>query len=486
MKKRQYKDNKIKRSQYESNLQKKKDSEREIRTDLKGVLVRIYPVGEQITFIKKAGGCRRLIYNVCNAFKLENKADKEEEYRFELEMDFEFRGKKATKKQKNKIVHDGVGISDFGEILTKMKKSGNYDFLYEINRNILSQSYMDLSQAWSNFYKNPWHFDVPTFKKKNNHCDSFRVPIRAIPGGQSSEGLKCIHGNRIDICTELKDIHFKCSRRDEKFLNKNQSKIKSITVSEHPDGNFYASVLICDDETWEEISANENIFSFDLGIKEYLIGKQSKLEKDENGFIKTKDDSESKYVHIENPKIRRNNEKKKIHAQRDLARSEKGSNRYEKKRKRLAKIQRKDRNRMIDFQHKLSTDIVNENQVICSEDLNVIGMQSNHNLAKAIQDVAWRRFMTMIEYKARKRGRIVERSDTFFPSSKTCNGCGYHYGGLKLSERSWICPHCGKLVMRDENAADNLESNGVKIHNEKVREKLLSEQNNFEETQPKG
>jgi putative transposase len=106
------------------------------------------------------------------------------------------------------------------------------------------------------------------------------------------------------------------------------------------------------------------------------------------------------------------------------------------------------------------------------ETLNVIGMQSNHNLAAALQDVGFGQFVRMIEYKALKRQRIVMKSDTFFPSSKTCSKCGAHYGGLKLSEREWICPVCGQKHKRDRNATIMLEKEGVNNYNSKIQEEL--------------
>jgi putative transposase len=106
------------------------------------------------------------------------------------------------------------------------------------------------------------------------------------------------------------------------------------------------------------------------------------------------------------------------------------------------------------------------------ETLNLVGLQSNHNLAAALQDVAFGQFVRMVEYRALKRERIIMKSDTFFPSSKTCSKCGVHYGGLKLSERDWVCPVCGHHHDRDRNAAMMLEKNGVELYNAKILEEL--------------
>jgi len=106
-----------------------------------------------------------------------------------------------------------------------------------------------------------------------------------------------------------------------------------------------------------------------------------------------------------------------------------------------------------DFLHKLSRKIVNENQVIAVENLNVKGMVRNHNLAKAISDCGWGMFCTMLKYKAEWEGKTYIEVDRFFPSSKTCNSCGYINQNLKLDMREWTCPSCNTKLDRDLNAS---------------------------------
>ena len=129
----------------------------------------------------------------------------------------------------------------------------------------------------------------------------------------------------------------------------------------------------------------------------------------------------------------------------------------------LAKLHEKIKNQRKDFQHKLSRKIVNENQVIISEDLNVKGMLKNHKLAKSIQDASFSSFCNMITYKANEQNRQYVKIGTFYPSSKLCHCCGFKYKGLKLDERFWICPICGEKLDRDENAAINILNEGLRI-----------------------
>ena len=109
--------------------------------------------------------------------------------------------------------------------------------------------------------------------------------------------------------------------------------------------------------------------------------------------------------------------------------------------------------------------IVNNYDVICIETLNIKGMQKNHNLAAALHDQALGTLIGMIEYKAAWYGRTVVRIGRFFPSSKMCNHCGGIYRELKLSERVWICPHCGAVILRDPNAACNILDEGIRVLN---------------------
>jgi len=113
-------------------------------------------------------------------------------------------------------------------------------------------------------------------------------------------------------------------------------------------------------------------------------------------------------------------------------------------------------NQRKDFLHKLSRQLVEENQLIAIEDLHVKGMMRNHNLAKSIQDAGWGEFVRQLTYKGEWYGCRVEKIDRFFPSSKRCFHCGYIKENLSLSEREWTCPECGCILDRDVNAAQNI------------------------------
>ena len=167
---------------------------------------------------------------------------------------------------------------------------------------------------------------------------------------------------------------------------------------------------------------------------------------------------------FDNPKWLSKHEQNLKLKQQKLSRRQKGANNRNQARLAVAKIHNKIARCREDFLHKLSRRIVNENQIICVENLNVKGMVKNHNLAKAISQVGWGMFCTMLKYKADNAGKVYQEVDRFFPSSKTCNVCLNQVKSLPLDIRYWDCNNCGtKHIDRDINAAKNIRDEGLRI-----------------------
>ena len=145
---------------------------------------------------------------------------------------------------------------------------------------------------------------------------------------------------------------------------------------------------------------------------------------------------------------------------RNLSRKQKGSSRYERARVRKAKLYARMKDTRKDFLHKLSTQIINENQVIVLEDLNVAGMIKNRKLSRAISDLGWRQFRTFLEGKAEKYGREFRVISRWEPTTQKCSCCGFRGGKLDLSVREWTCLNCGTVHDRDVNAAKNIKAAG--------------------------
>ena len=211
--------------------------------------------------------------------------------------------------------------------------------------------------------------------------------------------------------------------------------IKSATISKTPSNQYYISILV--DTENIQLPKNDNKIGIDLGIKEFAICS--------NGD------------RFDNPKNLRKFEKKLSKLQKDLSRKQKGSNNRYKARLKVAKLHQKIANQRKDFLQKLSTKIISENQVIVLEDLKIKNMLQNHKLAKAISEVSWAKFRTMLEYKASWYGRKVIIAPSNYASSQLCSKCGYKNSDVKnLELRKWTCPQCGKKHDRDINASINL------------------------------
>ena len=161
---------------------------------------------------------------------------------------------------------------------------------------------------------------------------------------------------------------------------------------------------------------------------------------------------------IANPKHYEKSQRKLRKLSRALSRKKKGSSNRTKAKIKRAKHHEKVANLRKDFLHKFTSRLVSENQAMGLETLNIKGMLKNRRLAKAIASVSWYETARQIEYKAIWYGREVVRVDRFFPSSKRVHCCQVKVDGLKLSQRSITCPHCGQVWDRDHHAAINLEN----------------------------
>ncbi|GHO76362.1 hypothetical protein KSD_41330 [Ktedonobacter sp. SOSP1-85] len=220
-----------------------------------------------------------------------------------------------------------------------------------------------------------------------------------------------------------------------------EARISRVTVSKDPAGRYFISLLV--DEWIEPLSLTEKVIGVDLGLKSLLITSDGEA--------------------IPNPKHLHRYEKKLAKAQRKHAKKKKGSKNRDKARRKVARLHAKIADTRRDYQHKVTTRLIRENQVICLEDLHVAGMLKNHCLAKAMSDVGWGEIRRQLEYKAAWYGRTVVIIDRWEATSKTCSACGHKLESLTLDVREWVCPDCGVCHDRDINAAYNILAAGLAV-----------------------
>ena len=306
----------------------------------------------------------------------------------------------------------GLNYFDNSTALTQLKKQPEFEWLNNINSQSLQMSLRNLDTAYNNFFNK--HAKFPNFKKKSNK-QSFGVPQHF-----------SIHDNMLDI-PKCKGIKIRLHRDIEGTM-------KSVTVSRTPSGKYFASIL-CELEIPEPVFTGNEI-GIDYGIKAFITTSDGEI--------------------IESPNYLRKSELKLKRLSRRLSRKQPSAKNRYKAQKLLARQHEKVSNQRQDFLHKLSKQLVSDNQAIYIESLAIRNMIQNHCLAKSISDSGWSTFVNMLKYKRQWFGCRIIEIDRWFPSSKRCHVCGYINDNLTLKDRSWLCPECNTNHDRDVNAAINI------------------------------
>ncbi len=329
---------------------------------------RIYPTPGQVIELAQLFGCSRVAWNNALAFCRDEYA--------------------AGRK------HPGFVVA-LSKRFTALKQTEAFLWLPEVAAVPLQQSLRDLDVAFRNF------FDSVSGKRKGPKARMPRFKKRSNAQSARFVGTAFDAGEKLRLAKVTGTVKVKWSRALP-------SAPSSVTVIKDAAGRYFASFVV--EREPELLPWNNKDIGVDLGITTFA----------------TLDDG----TKIDAPRPLKRYLKKLARLQRRLASCEKGSNRRQQAKLKVAKVHARIKDIRTDFLHQLSTKLIRENQSLSLENLNVSGMLRNHCLAKAISDLGWRQFRTMLEAKAEMYGRDVAVISRWEPTSQTCSCCG-HRGGRK-------------------------------------------------------
>ncbi|WP_254277608.1 transposase [Halomonas sp. 3H] len=364
---------------------------------LKATKIRIYPTTEQAAFLNRQFGAVRFCYNT--GLRI-------------ISHRYQRHGQSLSAKH------------DIKKLLPVAKTSRKYGWLKEADSMALQQTCLNLDHAFQRFFDPKQKAGYPRFKSKRGKQSSYHcVGVKA-----GDDWIKV---------PKLGPIRARMHRKVE-------GRLKSITLTRTASGKHYASLLFDTEQAAPEpiqsVEGNK-VIGLDMGLSHLAI--------DSNGRK------------IANPRFLKRAQQNLKRKQQALSRTKKGSANRAKARLLVAKAHERVANARHDFQHKLSRQIVDDNQAVIVETLKVGNMMKNARLAKHIGDASWYGLITKLDDKAREQGKYLVKIDPWFASSKTCHVCHHKRDAMPLNVRSWECPACHTQHDRDINAALNIKHQGI-------------------------
>lgn len=314
-------------------------------------------------------------------------------------------------------------------------------WLKEADSLALANVQLALAGAFASFFAGGARY--PRFKSKKHGKKSYTTNALYAKRKDGTEGCNI----RLD---EKNGLLYLPKHKNPVVLNLHRKvrqggRLKSVTVTREPDGKFYYSLLY-------EYPPVEIHHVPDINKAIGLDMSLPKLYVDDRG---NSPDFSKPY---------RTAEKRLSVEQRKLSRMKKGSKNYEKQLARIAELHAKTKHQRNDLLHKCSCVLTDDYDIIGIEDVDMSVIRRCLDFGKSVSDIGWGRFVSMLEYKAKRKGKVIVRVDKWYPSSKTCGNCGYVNHELELSDRTYVCPECGYTEDRDVNAAKNIKKEGLRIY----------------------
>ena len=360
---------------------------------------RVYPTLGQQEALARAFGCARVVFNDG------------------------LRARQQARAEGLPYVSDGE-LSK--RVITEAKKTPGRAGLGEVSSVVLQQALADLNTAYRNF------FSSATGKRKGRKV----APPRFRSRKDSRQAIRFTRNSRFAVLDNGRLRLPKIGDLAVRWSRALPSEPSSVTIIRDAAGRYFASFVVA--ATDEPQPAAEREVGIDLGLIHFAVLSDG--------------------TKVAAPKFLRRAARKLRRLHKALSRTQKGSSNRAKVRIKVARAHARVSDTRRDWQHKLSTAIIRDNQAVYVEDLCVSGL-ARTRLAKSVHDAGWASFVGMLEYKAARAGRTFAKIDRFAPTSQTCSTCGRIDGPKPLSVRSWTCP-CRAVPDRDVNAAINILAAG--------------------------
>ncbi|WP_330276750.1 transposase [Lentzea sp. NBC_00516] len=312
-------------------------------------------------------------------------------------------------------------------VITLAKAAPERAWLGEVSAVVLQQALADLNTAYRNF------FASVTGTRKGRKVARPRFRSRK----DNRQTIRFTRNSRFAVLGNGRLRLPKIGDLDVRWSRELPAEPSSVTIVRDAAGRYFASFVVTTEQD-ETVPATGCGVGIDLGLTHFAVLSDG--------------------TKVAAPRFLRQAARRLARLQKSLSRKVKGSNNRRKAVVKVARAHAKVADTRRDWQHKLSTAIVRDNQAVYVEDLCVTGL-GRTRLAKSVHDAGWAGFTGMLEYKADRYGRVFARTDRWLPTSQTCSECGRIDGPKPLSIRSWTCP-CGAVHDRDINAAKNVLAAG--------------------------
>ncbi|WP_406069022.1 RNA-guided endonuclease InsQ/TnpB family protein [Micromonospora sp. NBC_01638] len=312
-------------------------------------------------------------------------------------------------------------------LITEAKLTPERAWLGEVSSVVLQQALADLNTAYRNF------FASINGKRKGRRL----APPRLRSRKDNRQAIRFTKNSRFKVLDNGRLRLPKIGDLDVRWSRSLPSDPSSVAIVKDAAGRYFASFVVQSTED-ETLSPADSEIGIDLGLTHFAVMSDG--------------------TKVTAPKFLRRAARKLRRLQQDLSRKQRGSNNRKKAVVKVAKAHARVADTRRDWQHKLSTRIIRDNQAVYVEDLCVVGL-GRTRLARSVHDAGWAGFTGMLEYKAARYGRTFGRVDRFFPSTPMCSACGRINEKMALNVRAWDCP-CGAAHDRDVNAAINVLAAG--------------------------